>query len=228
MFFTGLLLGVLFVTPCVIIYILIIKGADRYEPEPWWLLTIMFFWGAFASTLLAIIVGLIGQGFMIAAGADPSEPYFHASSATFLAPLTEECSKALGLGLLWIVSALWLKEVDGPLDGVIYGGVVGLGFTLTEDILYGAAAAADGGVAGFATIFTIRTVMAGLGHASFTALTGLGIGIANVSRSVLVKFIATLAGLAGAMFLHGLHNALVTFWLGEGEGFVIKLLLFWF
>ena len=46
----------------VFIYFLIIKGVDRYEPEPWWLLTMAFFWGAVGATFFAIIGNEIGMG----------------------------------------------------------------------------------------------------------------------------------------------------------------------
>ncbi len=228
MWLTGLLLGIAFVSPCVLIYFLVIKGIDRYEPEPWWLLTAMFIWGAVVSTTVAIIVSLVSEGaFLMATGFDRANPLISASSATFLAPLTEESAKTLGLLLLWAVSALWLRELDGPLDGVIYGGVVGLGFTLTEDILYVTMAMVEGGPEQFAALFVIRTIMAGLGHASFTAVAGLGIGLAVETRNPAVKVFAPIAGWIGAMVLHGLHNSLVTFWAADGLGLVIKILLFW-
>ena len=54
-----------------------------------------------------------------------------------VAPLTEEASKGLFLFLL-----LWWRraELDGVLDGIVYAGMVGIGFAFTENILYLAAA----------------------------------------------------------------------------------------
>jgi RsiW-degrading membrane proteinase PrsW (M82 family) len=224
----GLLLGVLCVSPCVFIYFLAIKGIDRYEPEPWWLLIGMFLWGALVSTTMAIIASIVGQGALVwATGMGSQDPLMTASSATFIAPLTEETAKVVGLLLLWGLSAFWLKELDGPLDGVIYGGVVGLGFTLTEDILYVAGAMAEGGIEQFTVLFVVRTILSGLGHASFTAVAGLGIGIAVEARHPAIKVFAPLAGWIGAMMLHGIHNGLVTFLAAGGVGLIVKLLLFW-
>ena len=228
MLLEGLLLGVLFVTPCVVVYCLVIKGLDRYEPEPWWLLILMFFWGAFVATTAAIIASLLSQGAVVAAtGTSASDPLVGMTSATFIAPFTEESFKVLGLVLLWGLSSIWLKELDGPLDGAIYGGVVGLGFTLTEDILYVAGAMAEGGPQAFATLFFIRTILAGLGHASFTAVAGLCIGWASEARHPAAKVFLPIAGWVGAMVLHGVHNSLVTFWVAGGAGVIIKFLLFW-
>ncbi len=224
----GWFLGLLFISPLVFIYFLIIKGVDRYEPEPWWLLTMAFFWGAIGATTIAIVGNEIGMGALTAALGSPSNSAIvNNSTATFIAPLVEESAKGFGLLIIWTLSALWLKEIDGALDGAIYGGVIGLGFTLTEDILYVGAATAKGGLAGFTMVFIMRTVMAGLGHASFTAMTGLGVGIANETRNPLIKIIAPIGGWMCAAGLHFLHNLLVTFLMDGGVGLVMKYLVFW-
>ena len=95
----------------------------------------------------------------------------------------EEGFKGLGVALIALASALGLRELDGPLDGAIYGGVVGLGFTLTEDILYVANQFATSGIGGFAFLLFLRTVLLGLSHCTFTACTGLGFGIATEAKS---------------------------------------------
>jgi RsiW-degrading membrane proteinase PrsW (M82 family) len=224
----GLLLGVLFVSPFVFLYFLIIKGTDRYEPEPFWLLSVMFFWGAIVATLSAIVGNEVGSATLSwALNAKAQDPLVEASTASFVAPLVEESTKGIGLLLLYFVSTHFIREIDGALDGAIYGGVVGLGFTLTEDILYVASATAQGGLGGFATVFVLRTIMAGLGHASFTAMTGLGIGIACEVRGFFPKLLAIVGGWTVAVLLHATHNFLVTFLLMGGVGLLIKLVAFW-
>ena len=54
-----------------------------------------------------------------------------------VAPVAEEASKGLFLLLL-----LWWRrhELDGVLDGIVYAGMVGVGFAFTENILYLASA----------------------------------------------------------------------------------------
>jgi protease PrsW len=224
----GLFLGLLFVSPFVFLYFLIIKGTDRYEPEPFWLLTSMFFWGAVVATMSALVGNEIGSATLgWALDVRPGDPLLQASTASFVAPLVEETTKGIGLLLLYLASSWWLHEVDGALDGAIYGGVVGLGFTLTEDTLYAASAAAQNGMQGFAAVFFLRTVMAGLGHASFTAMTGLGIGVAAEAQSGAFRVLAPMLGWAAAVGLHFTHNFLVTFLLLDGIGLVLKLLVFW-
>jgi RsiW-degrading membrane proteinase PrsW (M82 family) len=222
----GLFLGLLFVTPFVLTYALVIRWCDRFEPEPWWLLIGAFIWGALFATLgggtSSAIVEAIVKG---VTGAGDNDPDIAAFGATVLAPVFEEGFKGLGVALIAMVSAMGLKELDGPLDGVIYGGIIGLGFTLTEDILYVASQFASDGLAGFAGLLFLRTVLLGLSHCTFTALTGLGFGIAVEARSWFVKILAPIGGYCGAMALHALHNGLPTFF-GEG-GLVLMVLISW-
>src|SRR4051812_12607132 len=161
----GLFLGLLFVTPFVVTYALIIRWCDRFEPEPWWLLICAFIWGALFATLgggtSSAIVEAIVKG---ATGAADGDSGIEAFGATVLAPVFEEGFKGIGVAIIAMASAMGLKELDGPLDGVIYGGIVGLGFTLTEDILYVATQFANEGVIGFAGLLFLRTVLLGLSH----------------------------------------------------------------
>jgi RsiW-degrading membrane proteinase PrsW (M82 family) len=221
------LLALLVVAPTVFFYFLIIRGSDRYEPEPFWLLSVAFFWGAVVSTLTALVFNEVGEGAIRASLGAGQAALVDASTASFVAPLVEESSKGFGLLVLWAVSTLWVREIDGALDGAIYGGVIGLGFTMTEDILYISSAGSQHGGEAFFQVFVLRTVMAGLGHASFTAMTGLGVGIAAESTSGIVKLIAPIGGWCAAVGLHFVHNYLVTFLYDGGSGFVVKILLFW-
>jgi len=220
----GLLVGLLLITPLVAGYLILIKTADRFEPEPWWLIGLMFLWGALGATALAMVGNLAGTAaFALALG--PQNPLLPGASASVVAPLVEETTKGLGLLLLFLASVFWLRELDGPLDGVIYGGMVGLGFTLTEDLLYVSSQVADQGLASGLLLIFLRTVLAGLGHASFTAMTGLGFGLAVVARAPLLKLCAPLLGWGAAVGLHSLHNLLVSFF--GPFGFLLKLVGFW-
>jgi RsiW-degrading membrane proteinase PrsW (M82 family) len=222
----GLMLGVLFVTPLVVAYALFVRWCDRFEPEPWWLLACAFIWGAFFATLGGGISSAIGEAVARAmTGAADHDPGIDAFGATVLAPVFEEGFKGLGVLLICAVSAMGLKELDGPLDGAIYGGMVGLGFTLTEDTLYVASQYAEAGLGGFVLLLFLRTVLLGLSHCTFTAMTGLGFGIATESRSTFVKLLAPLGGYCLAVAMHAFHNALPTFF-GE-EGLVVMILVSW-
>ncbi len=165
-------LAALPVGPVVAVYLWL----DRYEPEPKLLLAYALLWGAFVATIAALVVQGIG-GFVVG--------LTDTVSLAVVAPVTEEASKGLFLLLL-----LWWRraELDGLLDGLVYAGLVGVGFAFTENILYLAAAyggtdgTGPGGVAGVTSIFVIRCVFSPFAHPLFTAFTGVGLGIAVMSR----------------------------------------------
>ncbi|HEY8076919.1 MAG TPA: PrsW family intramembrane metalloprotease [Labilithrix sp.] len=220
----GLILGVLCVTPLVLTYLFFIRWVDRFEPEPWWLIIAAFIWGACFATLGGGITSSIAQA-VTTAIFDLAPKNVDIVGATVFAPIFEESFKGLGVSLIALASALGLRELDGPLDGAIYGGVVGLGFTLTEDILYVANQFATGGLAGFVVLVFLRTVLLGLSHCTFTACTGLGFGIATEAKSWPVKLAAPVVGLGAAMAMHAMHNFLPTFF-GNG-GLLLMLLVSW-
>lgn len=220
----GLILGVVCVTPLVLTYLFFIRWADRFEPEPWWLILAAFVWGALFATLGGGLSSSIAQS-VVSAVFEASPKELDIIGATVFAPVFEEGAKGLGVMLIALVSALGLRELDGPLDGAIYGGVVGLGFTLTEDILYVANQYATNGLGGFVVLFFLRTVLLGLSHCTFTACTGLGFGIATQSSNWVVKLGAPIFGFGCAMAMHAMHNSLPTFF-GDG-GLVLMLLISW-
>ncbi|MDF2695563.1 MAG: putative integral rane protein [Labilithrix sp.] len=220
----GLILGLICVTPLVLTYLVFIRWVDRFEPEPWWLILAAFVWGAFFATLGGGISSSIAQG-VTSSLFETSPKALDVIGATVFAPVFEETFKGIGVAMIALVSALGLRELDGPLDGAIYGGVVGLGFTLTEDILYVANQFATSGLGGFVVLLFLRTVLLGLSHCTFTACTGLGFGIASESRSWFLKIAAPVIGFGCAMAMHAMHNFLPTF-LGD-EGLVLMLLISW-
>lgn len=220
----GLILGLICVTPLVLTYLFFIRWADRFEPEPWWLIIAAFVWGAIFATLGGGISSSIAQG-ITSAIFDASPKDMDVIGATVFAPIFEETFKGIGVALIALISALGLRELDGPLDGAIYGGVVGLGFTLTEDILYVANQFATNGLGGFVILLFLRTVLLGLSHCTFTACTGLGFGIATESRSWFIKIGAPIFGFGCAMAMHAMHNFLPTVF--GNEGLILMLLISW-
>ena len=105
------------------------------------------------------------------------------STTAIVAPVTEEATKGLFVLLL-----LWFRrrELDGVLDGLVYAGLVGVGFAFVENILYLAdaydGAAGAGGVGAVAGTLVVRCLFSPFAHPLFTAFTGIGIGIAVGAR----------------------------------------------
>jgi RsiW-degrading membrane proteinase PrsW (M82 family) len=232
MLLVGVLLGLLFVTPLVVVYALFIRWCDRFEPEPWWLLLCAFLFGALVATAGGGTMNGLSQTLTsMALGWPPDSEQVQSIVATFSAPVFEEGFKGLGVAMIATISWLGVKELDGPLDGAIYGGIVGLGFTLTEDIQYVSSAFASDGIEGFLGLWFVRTVLNGLTHCTFTAMTGLGFGIASESRKTWVKIAAPLGGYVLAMAMHGFHNGILElgdegFLIMQGTNWVIDVLFF--
>jgi len=182
---------------------------DRYEPEPKRLLASGLLWGAFVATIAVIAIGGVG-GYV--AG------FSENVSLAVVAPVTEEASKGFFLLLL-----LWWRraELDGILDGIVYAGMVGIGFAFTENILYLTAAydgtdmTGPGGLAGVTGTFVVRCVFSPFAHPLFTAFFGIGVGIAVMSRSRGIGMLAITGGYALAVTTHGLWNGSTIFGFGS-------------
>jgi hypothetical protein len=88
----------------------------------------------------------------------------------------------------------------------VYAALVGLGFAMTENVLYYGRGAAEEGIVGAVVTFVVRGVMSPFAHPLFTAMTGIGLGLAVGSRRKSFRVIAPLIGLLVAMGLHSLWN----------------------
>ena len=100
-------------------------------------------------------------------------------SLAVVAPVTEEATKG--------PSCCCCCGGGGPsstaiLDGIVYAGMVGIGFAFTENILYLAAAyngtdgIGPGGTAALTATFVVRCLFSPFAHPLFTAFIGIGVG----------------------------------------------------
>ncbi len=190
---------------------------DRYEPEPRRYKFAAFVWGAVVSVTIAILLQLAIQSIW-----DLSDE----EMATFIAPITEEPAKCLFLVLTFIRAR---RVIDGMLDGLIFAGLVGIGFAFVENIGYYAfsysGAAGDVGLdgAGGATAtFIVRGVFSPFAHPLFTSAFGIALGIAVTKRSWLLKVLLLILGMAGSIALHAAWNGSISY--GGGMGFVLVYL----
>jgi protease PrsW len=182
---------------------------DRYEPEPRALLGLGLLWGAFVACFVAVVLEGVGG---VVAGLTSD------ASSAVLAPVVEEgCKGAFLVALLW-----WRRdELDGVLDGIVYAGMVGIGFAFTENILYLAAAydgtggIGPGGTDALTQTFVVRCLASPFAHPLFTAFTGVGVGIAVGARSGAVRLLAPLSGYACAVIAHSLWNSSTVYGMGS-------------
>ncbi|MCW2757775.1 MAG: hypothetical protein JWO46_1521 [Nocardioidaceae bacterium] len=184
---------------------------DRYEPEPRNLLLLGIGWGALVATSSALILQVVGE-FTLKAP--------QSFGGAVVAPITEEGAKGLFILLLLFYRRY---ELDGVLDGIVYAGMVGVGFAFTENILYLSSAYVGdaeqpGGAAGAVGLFVVRCVFSPFAHPLFTTFTGIGIGLAVVSRKKWVRVVAPIVGYLLAVSAHAAWNGSV--FIGGGQAFV--------
>jgi RsiW-degrading membrane proteinase PrsW (M82 family) len=190
---------------------------DRWEPEPARMLWLAFGWGASVAAITALMINntaeAVGDALLGHGNGDKL-------SAIVSAPLFEEALKgAFVLGIM-----LFLRyEFDGVIDGVVYAGFVAAGFAFTENIYYFGRAFAEHGfgdtsTSGVITAFILRGVLSPFTHPLFTAMIGIGIGVAARTSSRSIRILAPLGGYVTAVLLHALWNAAAT--LGTPQTFL--------
>ena len=158
-----------------------------------------------------------------------------AGTALF-APLAEESLKGFAvLVVFWAAR----REFDDVLDGIVYAGVVALGFAATENFLYLYGESLEHGVRGLLRLFVVRGVLGAWDHPFYTAFVGIGLAVSRLARSAAVRSLAPPAGWAVAVGCHALHNTLATLaagtpalagvmWLVDWSGWLaMGLLILW-
>jgi RsiW-degrading membrane proteinase PrsW (M82 family) len=173
---------------------------DRFEPEPSRVLFFTFAWGATFAAFAALILNTLGEAIVGASlGGSAAEVY----GGSISAPVVEESAKAAVIYGLY----RWRRdEFDGVLDGIVYAAMVGLGFAMTENVIYYAQGAADNGIQGAVLTFVGRGVFSPFAHPVFTSMTGIGLGIAARTPRPWLRVIAPPVGLGTAMLLHSTWN----------------------
>lgn len=200
-----------------IIYLFPLMWLDRYDPEPLWLLALAFAWGALVAVIFSIIVNsaiaivfaqTFGQGAGMLAGGVISAPIF------------EEASKGIGLVILLI---FFRKYFDDILDGIVFAGVIALGFATVENVQYYGQALGAGGFGALIVLFFMRGILSPFAHVTFTSMTGIGCGIARESHSTFVRIVMPVIGYFGAVALHAFWNGMAI--IGGFESFLVGYLV---
>jgi RsiW-degrading membrane proteinase PrsW (M82 family) len=208
-------IGAACAVPPLIIYLWIPRLIDRYDPEPWWALALVFAWGAVAACGVACTVN---TGVEVLASAVGGKEFAQIAGACISAPIVEEGMKGMAVfGVFFFLK----REFDGVVDGVIYATFAALGFAATENIIYYAnAVKEDPAGSALAATFVIRGILAPWGHPLYTSMTGIGFGIARETNKTWLKWMAPIGGYCCAMFLHCTWNTASTV-----SGFLFLLML---
>src|SRR5262249_47073048 len=115
-------------------YLGLFLGLDRYDPEPPGRLIFAFVWGAVIAIFIAYIVNTV-FGFIFGG----------TLAAIISAPIIEEGMKG---GCVLIIALFFRKDFDSMVDGIVYAGVVALGFATVENINYYGGSLIPGGPGG--------------------------------------------------------------------------------
>jgi RsiW-degrading membrane proteinase PrsW (M82 family) len=184
------------------------RWLDRYEPEPRGLLLFAFFWGA---TVAALASAVLNTASAIALARTTGESEGLAATAVLVAPWVEEAAKGAAVLLV-----LWFRrqEFDGLVDGIVLAGLAGVGFAFTENILYfgraflagGEELGLTGGIFAAGITFVLRGVLSPFAHPLFSAMVGIGLGLAARTSSTAVRWLAPVVGYLAAVVLHATWN----------------------
>ncbi len=162
-----------------ILFLVWIRNTERFGREPWLVVIKVFLWGAVFAVIIAIILNAVF--FTLFTEAVPVYVLFGSEQtlqtfllAVVIAPFVEEAAKAVGV----YGSAFSINEAE---DGIVYGAASGLGFSATENLVYGLTALFILGPQASITLIVLRSVSSTLLHASATSATGYGIGKKIVS-----------------------------------------------
>ncbi len=201
---TALLFAAILAVIPLAVVLLGIRWMDRWEPEPRVVLLFAFLWGAAASIFIALVFSGITQAYVAQHGIGTSGADLFESVVE--APIVEETAKGMGVLLIFLVVR---KYFDGPMDGIVYGAMIAVGFAFTENLQYFGLAIIDH--SGVGETFLMRAVLSPFAHVMFTSATGLLIGYAARHSNRIGVFGYFIVGLIPATLLHAFWNS-ATYW----------------
>ncbi len=186
------------------LYAIGITSLDRRAAESPSLLIAAFLWGAVVAASAAAAVNGLLQAWLSVLSSS-------AEASTLVprlaAPIVEELAKGAALV---VVVTMWPERLESVVDGIVYGILVGLGFAVSENLLYLTMAVLQGGYGGLLRSAYLRGAVYGLNHAVFTALTGAAVGYARATPSRVAALIVPPAGFAAAAGVHVLWNTVAS------------------
>ena len=195
------LLSFVLATSTAVPYGLLLLWIDRNEQEPLYLVLVAFLWGAVIATALSLVANTLFGVTLF--GLTQDAAFSEQATASLSAPFAEELTKGAAVFVLF---ALFRRDFDNVLDGILYGALVGLGFAWFENVVY-YSRAGEGGVLEMLKLTYLRGLLNGVSsHVAYTGLTGLGFGLARVLRSGVLRFGIPVFFVGLAMAAHAAWN----------------------
>jgi RsiW-degrading membrane proteinase PrsW (M82 family) len=150
----------------------IVYRLDQFEPEPAALIVVALLWGGVVALSFAAVAN---SSFLTFLQRVMPSAQVDSWGAAVVAPIDEEFYKGAGLVMIYLMAR---DEIDGLMDGLVYGAMIGLGFQVIENVQYFIHAAAQSGsgqIGPVISTFFVRVLIAGLySHMLFTGLLGFG------------------------------------------------------
>ena len=170
-----------------ILWMAYIWRKDRWEREPILLLLRVFALGAAAAYIVAHLRPRLELWLL------PEDPGIVSDLADAFVVTAggEELFKLLAFTL----GALWHREWDEPMDGIVYGAAAGLGFAALENAYFLSAGGGSG-------LLLARAFTANLAHVIFSAGLGFAFGMAKLRGS----WTPIPLGILGALLAHGAYD----------------------
>ncbi len=165
----------------------LIYRADRYDPEG----RIPVSWSLFLGALL-FLPALLSQRFLLEITGDAAGLVSTALVAFIVSAGIEESLKTIGV---WVYP-YQRSFFNEPMDGIVYAGMIGMGFALAEN-LYQV-------ITGAWRVLPFRALTTVPAHAIISVILGYFIGRARFSEGQSRSW--WLRGWLAAVLLHGLYN----------------------
>jgi hypothetical protein len=178
-------------------YLVVLRLIDLNEKEPLWAIGMLFAAGGVAAMVLGLTVDSTLLELTVAPG-------------VMLKELARFLAIAFGMGVLGTMAqSRGYSEVNGLMDGVVYGASGGLGFAtgmaFTRELLLPLPdlLPTSSHAASFAEL-----ALVGLGDGLFGALMGIGFALALEARNPLQRSLAPMGGYAAAAGAHLVYDIL--------------------
>jgi len=197
---SGLLISAIAAVIPAIFYVWLAFWIDKREKEPLVLRLGAFLWG---STVAVVFAAVLNTFFGLAALSVAGPAFASFSTTVIAAPIVEESIKGLAVLILFLTLR---DEFDNVLDGILYGSLVGIGFAMTENVIYFGRSYLEGGLPLLGQLFLLRAVYGGLGHALYTGTAGAGLGYAREMAYRPSATILAVIAFGFAIFQHSAWN----------------------
>ncbi|MCG6568730.1 PrsW family intramembrane metalloprotease [Tessaracoccus sp. ZS01] len=170
-----------------------VRWLDKWEPEPPLFIIGAFVWGAGVSALVSGIVNTVVAYSLQSENA----------AVMVSAPLIEESTKGLFLVIVLLSTRRGRAEFNSLTDAIVYGAMVGLGFSWIEHITY---ALRPETMDDSVEVILIRLLLVAYLHPMLTIIVSIGIW-AGVNARGLMRVGWPFLAWCLAVALHAMHNS---------------------